>query len=72
VLELQRIKYQVFLILFQNSIDNTRKFGGLGLGLYIVKTLVEMQGGKIEIIVSLIKERFSVYLEFDIAEQKSN
>jgi signal transduction histidine kinase len=57
VLELQRIKYQYFDSFSQNSIDNTRKFGGLGLGLYIVKTLVEMQGGKIEINSILDKER---------------
>ena len=33
----------------QNNIDNKRKFGGLGLGLYIVKTLVDMQNGSIDI-----------------------
>lgn len=31
----------------QNNINNKRKYGGLGLGLYIVKTLVEMQKGSI-------------------------
>ena len=33
----------------QESINNKRKFGGLGLGLYIVKTLVDMHQGKIDI-----------------------
>jgi signal transduction histidine kinase len=30
-------KISSILILSQNSIDNTRKFGGLGLGLYSIK-----------------------------------
>ncbi|MEC4005001.1 7TM diverse intracellular signaling domain-containing protein [Flavobacterium sp. SUN052] len=33
----------------QQSINNKRKYGGLGLGLYIVKALVNLHGGKINI-----------------------
>jgi signal transduction histidine kinase len=33
----------IFRIVFRKkSIDNKRKYGGLGLGLYIVKALVEL------------------------------
>jgi signal transduction histidine kinase/ActR/RegA family two-component response regulator len=33
----------------QDSINNKRKFGGLGLGLYIVKHLLNLQNGKIKV-----------------------
>lgn len=33
----------------QEGINNKRKFGGLGLGLYIVKHLINLQNGKIKI-----------------------
>ena len=33
----------------QEDINNKRKFGGLGLGLYIVKHLIQLQNGKIKV-----------------------
>ncbi|WP_240793855.1 hybrid sensor histidine kinase/response regulator [Antarcticibacterium arcticum] len=39
----------IFESLSQESINNTRKYGGLGLGLFIIKVLVDMQQGEINI-----------------------
>lgn len=39
----------VFSSFSQENINNTRKYGGLGLGLSIVKELLSLQGGKINI-----------------------
>jgi hypothetical protein len=53
----------------QNNIDNKRKFGGLGLGLFIVKTLVDMQDGTI-IMHSTIDEGTScqITIDYDIVQ----
>lgn len=51
----------------QNSIDNKRKFGGLGLGLYIVKTLIDMQNGTIELdSVENIGTTCKIIIDFDV------
>lgn len=51
----------------QNSIDNKRKFGGLGLGLYIVKTLVDMQNGTIQLdSVENIGTTCKISIDFDV------
>lgn len=50
----------------QNNIDNKRKFGGLGLGLYIVKTLVDMQNGTIQM-DSKINEGTTCVVTIDFA-----
>jgi signal transduction histidine kinase/ActR/RegA family two-component response regulator len=57
----------------QNSIDNKRKFGGLGLGLYIVKALVDMQNGTIDM-DSKVNEGTTciITLDFDIVPQEEN
>ena len=39
----------IFESLSQESINNKRKYGGLGLGLYIIKILVDMHKGEIKI-----------------------
>ena len=51
----------------QNIIDNKRKFGGLGLGLYIVKNLVDMQTGNLEM-NSTVNEGTTckITLDFDV------
>jgi len=55
----------------QNNIDNKRKFGGLGLGLYIVKTLVDMQNGSI-LINSKVGEGTTckITIDYDTAERQ--
>lgn len=55
----------------QNNIDNKRKFGGLGLGLFIVKTLVDMQDGTIKM-ESRVGDGTSceISIDYDIIESK--
>lgn len=54
----------------QNSIDNKRKFGGLGLGLYIVKSLVDMQHGTVLMDSKVnVGTTCSITLDFDILPQ---
>ena len=40
---------RIFDSFSQESITNKRKYGGLGLGLYIVKHLINLQNGKIKV-----------------------
>lgn len=55
----------------QDNIDNKRKFGGLGLGLYIVKTLVDMQNGSIKIESKLGEgTTCTIALDFDLIQRK--
>ena len=41
---------RIFDSFTQDNINNKRKFGGLGLGLYIVKNLVDMQKGTVKMV----------------------
>ncbi|MEZ7513768.1 hybrid sensor histidine kinase/response regulator [Flavobacterium frigidarium] len=55
----------------QNNSDNKRNFNGLGLGLYIVKKLVDMQNGSIEIDSKLGKgTTCTVVLDYDVVPQE--
>jgi CheY-like chemotaxis protein len=62
---------RIFDSFSQNNIDNKRKFGGLGLGLYIVKTLVDMQNGTI-VMTSEINEgtTCTIALDFDVSPER--
>jgi CheY-like chemotaxis protein/two-component sensor histidine kinase len=55
----------------QNDINDKRKFGGLGLGLYIVKTLVDMQNGTVKM-DSRVNEGTTcvITIDFDIPPQQ--
>jgi PAS domain S-box-containing protein len=60
----------IFKPFMQGSVDTTRKYGGTGLGLTICKNLVEMQGGKINV-VSRINEgtAFTFYIPYDKGDE---
>ena len=62
--------HSIFDSFSQNNINNKRKFGGLGLGLYIVKTLVDLHEGTI--IINSKEEKGTtciITLEYDIADR---
>lgn len=64
---------RIFDSFSQNSIDNKRAYGGVGLGLYIVKSLIDMQGGVVEVNSVLGKgTNFKISIDFDIAVQPQN
>ncbi|QIH38087.1 response regulator [Flavobacterium sp. Sr18] len=61
---------RIFDSFSQNSIDNKRAYGGIGLGLYIVKSLIDMQGGVLEVKSVLGKgTNFKISIDFDIVVQ---
>ncbi|MFV8379825.1 response regulator [Flavobacterium sp. LB3R33] len=61
---------RIFDSFSQKSIDNKRAYGGIGLGLYIVKSLIDMQGGVVEVKSVLSKgTNFKISIDFDIVVQ---
>jgi len=63
--------HSIFDSFSQNNINNKRKFGGLGLGLFIVKTLVDMQGGTVEMKSEVNKgTTCKITIDYDVVEEK--
>lgn len=61
----------IFESFTQASSDTTRKFGGTGLGLTIVKNMIELQGGAIGVRSEVGKgTTFHFHLSFPIADEK--
>jgi signal transduction histidine kinase len=61
---------RIFDSFSQNSIDNKRAYGGIGLGLYIAKSLIDMQGGVVEVKSVLGKgTNFKISIDFGIVVQ---
>ena len=67
----ERINY-IFQSFAQTSLDISRKFGGTGLGLTIVKQLVELQGGSITVESKLgVGSCFTVNVPFQTSMPES-
>jgi signal transduction histidine kinase/ActR/RegA family two-component response regulator len=59
----------IFEAFTQNNINNKRQYGGLGLGLYISKTLVDLMNGSIYIKSTLGKGTVCrIAVEYDVVE----
>ncbi|RTY87852.1 hybrid sensor histidine kinase/response regulator [Flavobacterium sp. RSP49] len=66
-------KERIFDSFYQKSSDNKKKFSGLGLGLYIVKTLVDMQNGSIKMdSVINVGTTCVLTIDFEVSEQKKS